>query len=108
MENKKSLSNTTIGLMVGVALFYDVLQWFLAFIFMGWIVIPIAYLTFLLWFQMHGLRFFTSKRATSMGVGAFLEFVSAGIVPSITFNVLLVALDYKVKKLVPGSDIIKK
>src|SRR3989344_8869085 len=100
MPEKKGLNNTTIVFMIVVALFYDVLQWFLAFVFMGWLVIPVAYLTFLVWFQMHGVSFFTLKRTPSLGVGMFLEFISAGIIPSITFNVLRAALDYKVKKFV--------
>ena len=107
-EEQKELKNSTIALMASVALFYDVLQWLLAFIFMGWLVIPIAYLTFWMWFRTRGVKFFTLKRAPSMGVGVFLEILSAGIIPSITFNVLRCALDYKVKKVlsqVPGGNI---
>lgn len=107
-KKKPELKTNTIVFMVAVAIFYDVLQWFLAFVFLGWAVIPIAYGTFAIWFRMHGVKFFTSKRIGSLGVGAFLEFISAGIIPSITFNVLVVALDNKAKKLVPGSDIIKR
>lgn len=107
MPEKKELDNTTIALMAAVALFYDALQALLAIVFMGWLIIPVAYLTFFVWFKFHGLSFFTLKRAPSMGVGVFLEFISAGIIPSITFNVLRCALDYKVKKAIPLSGIIK-
>jgi hypothetical protein len=107
-EDKKELDSTVIVFMTVVALFYDTLQWLLAFVFMGWLVIPIAYLNFWLWFRMRGLKFFSLKRAPTLGIGAFLEFISLGIIPSITFTVLRVALDYKIKKVIPGSAIIKR
>lgn len=89
--------------MVGVALFYDALQALLSWLGIGWLIIPVAYGHFWLWFRMHGLKFFSMKRAPSLGVGVLLEFVTAGIIPSITLNVLRVALDYKVKKVLPTS-----
>jgi len=107
-DEKKGLNNTTIALMASVALFYDTLQVLLALIFMGWLIIPIAYLTFFVWFRMRGLKFLSLKRAPTLGIGLFLEFISAGIIPSITFSVLRTALDYKIKKNIPGLDIIKK
>ena len=106
-QNQKELSNATIGLMAGVALFYDTLQILLSWLGIGWLIIPVAYGHFWLWFRMRGVKFFSLKRAPSMGVGIFLETLTAGIIPSITFNVLRCALDYKVKKLVPISGIIK-
>ena len=107
MLEKKGLNNTTIALMVSVALFYDTLQVLLALIFIGWLIIPIAYLTFFVWFRMRGLKFLSLKRAPTLGIGVFLEFISAGIIPSITFSVLRTALDYKIKKIaavVPGGE----
>ena len=106
-DEKKGLNNTTIALMVSVALFYDTLQVLLALIFIGWLIIPIAYLTFFVWFRMRGLKFLSLKRAPTLGIGVFLEFISVGIIPSITFSVLRTALDYKVKKIaavVPGGE----
>ncbi|MEK9171681.1 MAG: hypothetical protein AAB782_00375 [Patescibacteria group bacterium] len=107
-EEKKGLNNTTIALMVSVALFYDVLQILLSYILMGWFIIPIAYLTFFVWFRIHGLKFLSMKRAPTLGVGAFLEIISAGIIPSITFTVLRISLDSKLKKLTSVLGIIKK
>ncbi len=84
--------------MVCVALLYDVLQILLDFIGAGWLLVPVAYLHFSLWFYLHGIKFFSGKRIKSLGAGALLEFITAGIIPATTFNVLFVALDYKVKK----------
>jgi len=107
-ENKeKGLKNTTIGLMTGVALFYDALQALFAWMGLGWLIIPIAYGHFWLWFRFHSVKFFTPKRAPSVGIGVALEAVTAGVIPSITFNVLRCALDYKIRKAVPISGIIK-
>ena len=98
MPEHKGLKKTTIGLMCGVALFYDVLQILLSWIGIGWLIIPIFYLHFWLWFKIHGIKFFTMKRAKSLGIGAFLEFITAGIAPAFFVNVLTIALDYKVKE----------
>lgn len=101
MQENKSLNNTTIGLMVGVALFFDTLQALLTFIMMGWLVTPVAYGTFWLWFKMKGLDFFTLKRAPSMGVGFFIEMIPGlDVLPSITYNVARAALDTKFKEVV--------
>ncbi len=102
-EKKKELETATIALMTAVALFYDVLQILLALIFLGWLILPVAYLTFFVWFKMHGLSFISLKRAPTLGIGFLLEFISAGIIPAITFAVLRVALDSKIKKMLPTS-----
>ena len=104
----KGLSSTTIAFMVGVALFYDVLQILLDLLAVGWIITPIAYLTFIVWFKIHRLSFLSLKRAPTLGVGALLEIFSAGLIPAITFTVLRIALDQKLKKLTPVLGIIKK
>ncbi len=109
-ENQKSLSTATIGLMVGVALLFDALQALFSWFGGGWLIIPPAYGTFWLWFKMKGIKFFTLKRAPSMSIGVGLEFITAGIIPSITFNVLRTALDYKLKNAIsnaPGAGITK-
>jgi len=106
--HKKELSNATIVLMTSVALFYDALQWLLAYILMGWLLIPIFYLTFIVWFRMRGVKFLTLKRAPTLAVGAILETITVGIIPGFTFIVLRTALDYKIKKIAPVLDIIKK
>lgn len=90
--------------MVGVALLYDVLQALLDLVAMGWLLVPVAYLHFWLWFKMHGIKFFTPKGAKHFGIGVFFEIISLGILPGFTYNVLMVCLEYKIK----NSSIIKK
>lgn len=107
-NEKKGLSGTTITLMVSTALLFDVLQILLAFILLGWLIIPVAYLTFWLWFKMQGINFFSFRRAPTLGIGFFLEFISVGIIPSITYTVLRISLDSKLKKFIPALDIINK
>ncbi len=83
--------------MGGVALLYDAIQIIFVWMGIGWLIIPIFYIHFWMWFRMHGIKFFTKKRAKSFGIGAVLEILTAGIVPAFTFNVISVALDYKIK-----------
>jgi len=108
-EDKKGLDNTTIALMVSVALFYDALQVLLALVFMGWIISILALLTFYLWFKMRGLNFVRPKRAALLGGGFIIELIPLiNILPAWTFAIVFLALDSKIKKIVPGLDIIKK
>lgn len=101
---KKGLSTSTIGLMAGVAIFFDTLGALLTLIWMGWLVTPIAYATFWLWFKFHGLNFFTLKRAPTLGIGFFLEMIPGlNVLPAITFTVIRVALDTKFKAAVSDS-----
>lgn len=100
---EKALSNTTIALMAATALFYDALQVVLAYVFAGWLVMPIFYLHFTVWFWMKGLKFFQMKRAPTVAIGSLLEFVTFGIIPSFTFIVLRVSLDYRIREVLPES-----
>src|SRR3989344_7047797 len=97
-EEKKGLSDTTIALMIVVALFYDALQALLTFILMGWLVGIFAGLTFYVWFKMKGLNFVTPKRIGTFS-GAFIieviPFLSA--LPAWTAAVVILALDSKIK-----------
>lgn len=109
----KDLNNTIIVLMVSTALFYDVLQWFLVFFFLDWVVSIFAAFTFYLWFKIYGISFLSPKRASIFGGAIAIEsvpFISAFLswLPAWTAAVLLLALDSKIKKVVPGLDIIKK
>ena len=108
---QQGLKSSTIGLMAGVALLYDVIQILLSWIGIGWLIIPIFYLHYWLWFGMHGVKFFTAKRARSLGIGALLEVFTAGIAPAFFVNVLTVALDAKIKQVashVPGGNLALK
>ena len=110
-EEKKGLNNTTIVLMVAVALFYDVLQWFLAFIFMGWLVGIFAGLTFYVWFKIRGMSFMKPKRFAIFGTGSVIEMfplIPLSALPAWTAAIVILALDSKVKKIAPGLGIIKK
>ena len=85
--------------MVGVAIFYDTLQALLTFLLMGWLIPPIAYGTFWLWFRFNGVKFFTIKRAPSMGISVLLEMIPGlDVLPAITYNVVRAALDTKFKQ----------
>lgn len=109
-EEKKGLNNTTIALMVSVALFFDVLQWLLAFIFMGWLVSIFALLTFYTWFKMRGMNFVRPKRAALLGGGFIIELIPIiNILPAWTLAIVLLALDSKIKKIagqIPGGNML--
>ena len=110
-EEKKEtgLKNHTIVFMVVVALFYDALQWLLAFIFMDWLVSIFAYLTFFLWFRLNGISFMKPKRLLTAGGSFVLEiFPWVATLPALTGAVIFIALDSKIKKIAPGLDIMKK
>lgn len=109
-ENKeKELKNHTIAFMIGVALFYDVLQWLLAFVFMDWLVGFFAFLTFYVWFKTRGLNFTTPKRVLTLGGSFMIEIIPfLSTLPAWTAAVTILALDSKIKKVVPGLDIMKK
>ena len=93
-EEKKGLNNTTIALMISVAIFYDVLQWLLAFIFMGWLVSIFALLTFYVWFKMKGMSFMKPKRFAAFGGSFIVELIPIiNILPAWTFAIILFGLD---------------
>lgn len=98
MQDKQPrLKNTTIGLMVAVALFYDILSGVLAVIFMGWLVVPLFYLHFWFWFRLHGVSFFSMKRAPTHLIGFAAEALTAGIAPAMTAIVARVAVMTKLQ-----------
>lgn len=99
METKKGLSSSTIGLMIGVALFFDTLQALLTPVIIGYFVPIISYPTFWLWFRLHGISFFSKKRASTLGVGALFEIIPGlDVLPAFTFTVTRIALDAKFKE----------
>lgn len=109
-EEKKGLNNTTIALMISVAIFYDVLQWLLAFIFMGWLVSIFALLTFYVWFKTKGMSFMKPKRFAAFGGSFIIELIPivGDILPTWTASIIYLALDSKLKKVAPVLGIIKK
>jgi len=98
---KKGLDNTTIALMICVALFYDALQVLLTPIFMSWLASIFALLTFYTWFKIRGMNFVRPKRAGLLGGGFIIELIPIiNILPAWTLTVVLLALDSKLKKVI--------
>ncbi|MDO8728875.1 MAG: hypothetical protein Q7K26_03165 [bacterium] len=107
-EEKKGLDNITITLMIIVALFYDALQILLAFIFLGWVVGIFAGLTFYVWFKRRGLSFMKPKRFLTFGITSVIEMVPSLLIPlsalpTWTAAITYLALDSKLKKVLPTS-----
>ena len=108
-KKEEGLKNHTIILMICVALFFDALQWLLAFVFMDWLAGFFAFLTFFVWFKMYKISFMKPKRALVMAGGFLIEIIPfLAALPAWTAAVTIVALDSKVKKVVPGLDIMNK
>lgn len=109
-EEKKGLDNTTIALMISVALFYDALQWLLGWIFMGWLASIFAGLTFYTWFKIRGMSFVKPKRFLTFGGSFLIELIPVvgDILPTWTASITYLALDSKLKKVAPVLGIIKK
>ncbi|MDO8569321.1 MAG: hypothetical protein Q7R89_00840 [bacterium] len=112
-EEKKGLDNTTIALMICTALFYDALQILLAFLFIGWVVGIFAFLTFYVWFKLRGLNFMKPKRFLTFGITSVIEMLPSLLIPlsalpTWTAAITYLALDSKLKKVVPVLGIIKK
>ncbi|MDP2642028.1 MAG: hypothetical protein Q8P21_01925 [bacterium] len=110
-EEQKGLNNTTIVLMIAVALFFDALQALLTIVFMGWLVGIFAGLTFYVWFKLRGLSFMKPKRFITFGTASVIEmfpFLPLSALPAWTGAIVILALDSKIKKVAPILDIIKK
>ena len=102
-KKDKGLKDHTIVFMVVVALFYDVLGALLEPVAMYWLVSIFYFLTFLLWFGLHGINFWKPKRVLAMMTSFFIELIPIiSILPAMTLAVLVVALDTKIKKILPA------
>lgn len=84
--------------MIGVAAFFDALQAMLSWLLIGWLIIPIEYGTFWLWFKFNGISFFSMKRAPTLGIGAVIETITAGIFPAFTAVVARIAFTSKIEE----------
>lgn len=103
-KKEKGLKMHTIVFMGTVALFFDALNGLLNAAVLYWAVTIFAYLTFFVWFLMHGILFWKPKRFLTMGGSLVLEFIPIiSILPAITAAVLVVAFDAKLKKVLPKS-----
>jgi hypothetical protein len=79
-KRRKEIANSTLFLMLGVALFYDIVQFVLDLIpIAGWILAEFialfAFLTFFVWFKLYGRSFTSPKRFSAMAVGSIIEMV---------------------------------
>lgn len=105
MKEEKKLSSTTITLMIGTALFCDFSQWVFAFIFLDWLVGFFAFLTFLLWFWMHGIKFIHPKhpaRIFAFGGATLAELVPLlAALPAWTASVAYIALSARIQEKIP-------
>ncbi len=93
------LTNITIALIVSTAVFFDVLQWVMAFVFLDWLVGFFAFLTFWLWFKLKGISFATPKRGATIGASALIEVTPwLSALPAWTLAVSIIILDVKIKE----------
>lgn len=106
MDPNIKLENVIIGLMVGVALFFDAFQFLINLIpIAGQILASGVELVvmgiFYFWFKSYDISFATPKRAAIMGSSFILELIPIlNALPAITLAVLLVALDARIKDFV--------
>ena len=101
-DNNKGLGNRTLVFMLVVAIFFDILQWLLVFIFMGWLVGIFAGLTFYVWFKMRGQSFMKPKRFLTFGGTFIIEAIPViSSLPAWTAAITILALDSKIKKIIP-------
>ena len=100
-NKEKELKSHTVALMICVAIFFDVLQGLLAYIFMDWLVSFFAYLTFFVWFKLHGIKLMKPKRFIMSASSLLLEiFPFVASLPALTGMVVFITLDTKAKKIV--------
>lgn len=100
--------------MITVAIFFAVLGWILAFVFMGWLVAIVSYATFLLWFRLRDVGFlerFGAKKIFAWIVAPILSIASDGIIPgavvTVVITIVIVDLEDKLieKKLITREQL---
>ncbi|MDQ3089728.1 MAG: hypothetical protein M3Q24_01065 [bacterium] len=105
MADSKKLSQTTSGLMIAVAVFFDAFQLIINLIpVLGQIISVVigffAFLTFYFWFSSKGVKFATPKRGGILGGGFIVEMIPIiNMLPAWTLAVVLIILDQKKKEL---------
>lgn len=111
-EKQQGLESHTIALMIPTALFFDVLQFLLGFIYMGWVVGIFAGLTFWLWFRLKGIKigFGEPKRMLGFAGTSLVEMIPVPLLaglPAWTAFVTLICIKNKISGLVPGDGVVK-
>lgn len=90
--------------MIAVAIFFDGLQWILAWLFLDPLATFFAYMTFGLWFYLKGIKLLTPKRLATFGGTFILEvFPWIAALPAITFMVVITVLDTKIKQIASSA-----
>ena len=101
---KKSIGDGTVFLMISTALLFDTIQ-----ALFGWIPIVgnilaglfsiFIFLTFFLWFWMHGIKMISPKRFAAMGLGGIIEMIPyINILPAWTLVVVYLIGTTKIKE----------
>ncbi|MEK7390641.1 MAG: hypothetical protein AAB635_00710 [Patescibacteria group bacterium] len=107
------INNLTATLMISVAIFYDLIQALFDLLHLipviGNVIATVitallsvvAWLTFYVWFKMHGVHFNSAKRAITMGAGFLIELMPIlNILPAWTLAVVLIFLTARMPKIV--------
>ena len=104
-KEKKAIPDMIAMLMIGTALFFDVIQ-----IIIGWIPVVgnaiadifslFAFLTFFLWFMMYGIKMISPKRLAAMATGGLLEMIPyLNLLPAWTGVVVYLIGTTKIKEM---------
>lgn len=97
------ISNTVAFIMVSVAIFFDVSVFLINLIpiagqIIGSIIGIFAYLIFIFWYLMLGMRLLTRKRVSTIGGGLLISIIPIlNMLPDITLSVLLTIASTRVK-----------
>lgn len=117
-ENKPQISESNKWLMLGTAIFFDVISLVSLIPAIGWIlgflVWLFAFMTFWLWFMMNGqniISFSNPKKLISTVLGSIIEATPFGFIPAWTFLILYLTrvekmVDKVVKQVPGGSSVI--
>lgn len=102
---KQKIPSSTAILMIGLALFFDGLQFFLNLIpFVGnalssIFVVPFAWLSFYVWFKIRGVDFVSPKRSLTLFGAGFLELIPIlNVLPAWTLAVVALIITTRIKK----------
>lgn len=99
---EKQLDKTTLAFMLSVALLFDLIQALLTIFLITSLITPIisagAWVTFFIWFKMHGISLGTAKRSLTMGGSLIAEVIPfLNFLPAWTLMVFLIYLTTKLE-----------
>lgn len=102
------------GLMIAVAVIYDLIQialtWLLGWLGIGfigsWLMTLWAGMTFGLWFTLKGASIISGKRAASLGIGAIIEVIPLlNALPGWTVSVIISLSVTRAEDILAGSSL---